>query len=114
MRIQEKLRKGQVLGGELPFPWHLQLVSVAYPASAKVEDDDKTYEEEEKELLDEDDGKVIEVDHKLQAQEFDFDSKFFSRFAVCTLLVGCYWFYPDILVSNYLPCQGVKHNSYLT
>lgn len=69
-----------------------------------MEEDDKTYdgEEEEKELL-EKDGDLIQVDHKLQAQEFDVDSKFFSRFAVCTFVVGCYWFYPEILVRNMLP-----------
>ena len=67
-----------------------------------MEEDDKSYEgEEERELLgEEDDGDLIQVDHKLQAQEFDFNSKFFSRFSVCTLLVGCYWFYPEILVRN--------------
>ena len=77
-----------------------------------MEEDDKSYEgEEERELLgEEDDGDLIQVDHKLQAQEFGFDSKFFSRFSVCTLLVGCYWFYPEILVRNTSPVgkQGTK------
>ena len=73
----------------------------------KGEEEDRELLEEERELL-EKDGDTIQVDHKLKAQdiiqgsrqEFDVDSKFFSRFAVCTLLVGCYWFYPEILVRN--------------
>ena len=77
-----------------------------------MEDDHKTCKEkevkeetekevdEDHELLADDDGKLIQVDHKLHAQDFDFDSKFVSRFAVCTFLVGCYWFYPEILVRN--------------
>ena len=74
-----------------------------------MEDDDKTCKQEVVEKEDEnteqlpdddDDGELIQVDHKLHAQDFDFDSKFVSRFAVCTFLVGCYWFYPEILVRN--------------
>ena len=73
-----------------------------------MEDDDKTCkqakvekeQEDTEQLPDDDDGELIQVDHKLHAQDFDFDSKFFSRFAVCTFLVGCYWFYPEILVRN--------------
>ena len=79
-----------------------------------MEDDDKTCKQggeeevveeevdEDNELLADDDGELKQVDHKLHAQDFDFDSKFVSRFAVCTFLVGCYWFYPEILVRTTL------------
>ena len=66
----------------------------------KEEEVENKEEDEETELLADDDGELIQVDHKLHAQDFDFDSKFVSRFAVCTFLVGCYWFYPEILVRN--------------
>ena len=69
----------------------------------------KTFVEEEEEELLKGDGDVIEVDHKLQAQEYDatresakFDpeSKFMQRFAVCTFVVGCIYYYPEILVRD--------------
>ena len=66
----------------------------------EVEKEEEVKEVEETELLADDDGELVQVDHKLQAQDFDFDSRFVSRFAVCTFLVGCYWFYPEILVRD--------------
>ena len=72
----------------------------------------KTYVEEEEEELLRGDGDVIEVDHKLQAQEYDatqecdgsakFDpeSKFMQRFAFCTFVVGCLYYHQEILVRN--------------
>ena len=81
-----------------------------------MEDDDKTCKEEVVEKEEEDtellDGELKHVDHKLHAQDFDFDSKFVSRFAVCTFLVGCYWFYPDILVrTSFCGIWKINYNS---
>ena len=65
-----------------------------------MEAKNKTYKEKGKKKSRKRD--LIQGNRNILAKEFDFGSRIISRFAVCTLLglVGCYWSYPLILVSN--------------
>ena len=72
-----------------------------------MEGDNKTYKKKkEKKQLGKRD--LIQGDRNLLGKEFDFGSRIISRFALCTLLVGCFCSYPLILVSNLSYLSHVK------
>ena len=70
------------------------------PIYTKMKGDNKICKEKEKKRFGKDKRDVIQGDHNLLAKEFNLGSRIVSRFAICTLLAGCFWSYPMFLVSN--------------